>query len=35
MSWDNYTQAILRLDLPEGEIEVAPAAGRICLGTLE
>lgn len=26
MSWDDYSQAILRLDLPDGEIEVAPAA---------
>jgi len=26
MSWDDYTRAILRLDLPGGEIEVAPTA---------
>jgi len=26
MSWDDYTQAILRLELPEGEIEVVPGA---------
>jgi len=33
MSWDDYTQAILRLDLPEGEIEVAPAAFGRTRGT--
>jgi len=33
MSWDDYTQAILRLDLPEGEIEVAPAAFGRTMGT--
>lgn len=26
MSWDDYTKAILRLDLPNGEVEVAPGA---------
>ena len=26
MRWDDYTEAILRLDLPDAEIEVAPAA---------
>jgi hypothetical protein len=25
MSWDDYTRAVLRLDLPEGEMEVVPA----------
>jgi hypothetical protein len=30
MSWDDYTQAVLRLELPGGEIEVVPGAfGRV------
>jgi hypothetical protein len=33
MSWDDYTQAILRLRLPEGEIEVTPAAFDRTAGT--
>jgi len=33
MSWDDYTQAILRLELPEGEIEVVPRAFGRFTGT--
>jgi hypothetical protein len=33
MSWDDYTRAILRLELPEGEIEVVPGAFGRFTGT--
>jgi len=33
MSWDDYTQAILRLELSEGEIEVVPGAFGRFTGT--
>lgn len=33
MSWDDYTQAILRLELPESEIEVVPGAFGRFTGT--
>jgi len=26
MSWDEYTEAVLRLSMPDGDIEVAPAS---------
>jgi hypothetical protein len=33
MSWDDYTQAILRLELPGGEVEVVPGAFGRSTGT--
>src|SRR5665647_3674570 len=33
MSWDDYTQAILRLELPGGEVEVVPVAFGRSTGT--